>query len=466
MNILLVDDEQDCRAVIADFLRSLGHRIMECSDGQEALALCQCNDFDLVLSDINTPKISGVELLGRIRSAPARKKAEVVLFTGRGAMESAIRALRAGAWDYLPKPLDMEELAETIKRLAKSREVNEKSGDVRSVYLHVADYGHIGIFNESMRNAFRQALKFHKDRDMPVLIQGETGTGKEVIARLIHHGNIGSEAPFVDINCAALTPNLFESELFGYEAGAYTGGLTRGNKGKIDLASAGTLFLDEIGEMSIGLQAKLLRVVQEKEYYRVGGLQKVKTDARLICATNLDLEQKLEQGLFRKDLFYRLNVGRIFLSPLREIKEAIVPLAQMFLLELARKKGKRFHIIGKGAASLLRAYLWPGNIRELKNVIEWAVFNHDDEMLRPEHLGIIKHATVKHRYVDKSALSMEKFVMPETGFPLDEFSDEVVTRALEMHNGNKTKAALYLGISRRSLYCRLKRIAEKKQKKS
>ncbi|MCL6478779.1 MAG: sigma-54 dependent transcriptional regulator [Peptococcaceae bacterium] len=343
LNILLVDDERESRSYLAEFLREQGHRVAESADGSEALDIFTAGEFHLVLTDIRMPKMSGLELLRKIRGMPGGQDVDVVLFTGNGDVRSAIEALRAGAYDYLLKPINVEELVAVTERAgerqalrrenailtkkfkdaveAATEETRQELSRFKKAYYESIGLGNIGVFSQAMKKIFQQARKLHTDRSIPVLIEGETGTGKEVIARYIHYGDGNVTAPFVDLNCAAIAPNLFESELFGYEAGAFTGGTPRGQKGKLDLAQGGTLFLDEITEIPTDLQAKLLRVIQEKEFYRVGGLKKIKTDVRIVCATNVDIEKKVEEGAFRRDLYYRLNVGRISLPPLRERTE-------------------------------------------------------------------------------------------------------------------------------------------------
>ncbi|MBM7865853.1 response regulator [Heliobacterium gestii] len=479
MNILLVDDDLDSRACIGDFLRELGHAVDECDDGREALNRYYQGNYAMVLSDIRMPLLSGLELLQTIMAQPYGQDTAVVLFTGHGDVDSAVSALRAGASDYLLKPINVDQLATITERIAARQlwtsqprrisaippvEVKEaivtEPGRTR-VVVHSTSLSGIGIFSDSMRSIVQSALKFHTDRTIPVLIEGETGTGKEVIAKLIHFGSIEETAPFIDINCAALTPTLFESELFGYEAGAFTGGLTKGQRGKLDLAQGGTLFLDEVGELALELQGKLLRVIQEKEYYRVGGLKKVSTNVRIICATNQDLEKSVAEGRFRKDLFYRLRVGHVQLPPLRRRPDDIVPLAGMFLRAAAKQKQKRFKRISTEAAMILLDYPWPGNVRELRNTMEWVVFMFDEEELLPVHLTLLQASRPQSlQSGDPACPSLDpyQFSLPEKGFELEDFVDRIVSEALQMHRGNKTETARYLGISRRSLYCRLERM--------
>ena len=477
MNILLADDDADSRAGVAEFLRELGHNIIECGDGAEALATYQAGDFPMVLSDIKMPRLSGLELLERITAQTGEKPADVVLFTGHGDMATAIAALRAGAYDYLLKPINVTELAVLVGRIAEhqallreNRTLTEKFTEevaaataeskleiarLRGLAMQAAGLDRVGFFADKMRRLAQQAKKYHEDRSIPVLIEGETGTGKEIIARLIHYGDLGTQAPFVDINCAAITASLFESELFGYEAGAFTGGLVKGSKGKFDIAQGGTILLDEVGEIPLDLQGKLLRVIQEKEFYRVGGLKKIITDVRVVCATNADLSHRVEQGAFRKDLYYRLKVGHIVIPPLRRRQEEILPLAEMFLAELAAQKGRRFRKISPEAGRRLQAYDWPGNVRELRNAIEWIVFMYDDSEIKPEHLGGLLGGPVGAGRSAAVCLNPDDIILPSGGLALEDYTDRIVAAALTLCRGNKTAAARYLGISRRSLYCRL-----------
>jgi two-component system response regulator AtoC len=484
MNILLVEDDADSRAGVGEFLREMGHQVTECGDGEQALAAFAAGDFPMVLSDIKMPRLSGIELLKRIR-AGGDKACDIVLFTGHGDMVTAIEALRAGAYDYLLKPISVAELAAITERIAEhqallrenraltsrfnaevraaTEETRQELTRLRKLANRAAGLDNIAFFAPEMQRIAAQAERYHQDRSIPVLIEGETGTGKEIIARIIHHGARQDPAPLVDVNCAALTGSLFESELFGYDPGAFTGGLAKGQKGKLDLARGGSVLLDEVGEIPLDLQGKLLRVIQEKEFYRVGGLKKVPADVRIICATNADLGRRVEQGAFRKDLFYRLKVGHIVIPPLRRRREEILPLAELFLRELAASKGRRFKTIEPAAAELLRAYDWPGNVRELRNTMEWIAFMHDDDTVKPAHLGGLAKGLPPLAGGEPAAgtvINPAAFDLPDAGFSLEDYVDRIVRQALAACRGNKTAAARYLGISRRSLYCRL---AKKKE---
>ena len=474
MRILLVDDDAPTRDSLAEYLTLLGHAVTPCAEAVSALNICRNHDFEMVLSDIQMPGRTGIELVRDIKELSFTTPPDVVLYTGHADLELAIGALRAGAYDYLTKPINLEELAAVLDRVAEHQELlreNEKLTDrfeevvaeatsdvraelslLRELFAQQAGLDNIGIFSESMWEVVNQARLYHEDRDLPVLIQGETGVGKDIVAKMIHYGEETSSSPrpFVDINCAALPANLFESELFGYEAGAFTGSATRGARGKIDLAKGGTLFLDEIGEIPVELQAKLLRVIENKTFYRVGGLTKVETDIRIIAATNLDLTERIEKGLFRSDLYYRLRVGSIIVPPLRERSDDIVPLALLFLRAFAEKRGKSFTDISPEAAAVLLEHPWSGNVRELKNAMEWISVMHDAKLLHPEHLsgffaGIQKSVPVQER----------SFISRKTDQPKKRPTEEDIDGALAATNGNKTKAAAHLGISIRMLYYRL-----------
>lgn len=467
MEILVIDDDVDSRESVSAILSMLGHTVAEAASADEGLGkLKQTDTINLVLSDIKLPGKSGVDFLRELRMDKAGLGFDVVLFTGYATVETAVDALRLGAYDYLLKPVGAKELVEIISRVQRRTEIRKRDMEqtisratqaaVSHTYQLPALKDQLGLFSETMLQKVKQALRYHDDRSIPVLIQGETGVGKEVIARLIHHGLEGdSRRPFIDINCAAITPSLFESELFGYEHGAFTGGLKQGQLGKFDAANSGTLFLDEIAEIPLEKQGILLRVIQEKEFYRVGGVRKIKTDVRIICATNIALEDAIQAGTFRKDLYYRLKVGTLYLPPLRQRMEEIVPLALRFLREFSQSKGKQFQSISPQAAEMLVSYSWQGNVRELRNVIEWAVFMHDATVLKAEHI-LLPGA-------GQAPLPLETGSKPDTlrvnlGEVIDGQVGELVASTLERCNGNKTLAAQQLGISRRKLYRLLEKL--------
>lgn len=464
-----MEDDAGSRKSVKKFLERIHHQVTECADGQAAVALIKRRSFDLVLSDIMMPHMSGLDLLKHIKQA-GKLCPPVVLFTGCSTIDSAVKALRLGAFDYLLKPVNAEQLVTMLERVEANMVVSQAytKPDTKAVRpgltLEITGYGTVSILSKQMAQVFREAQMYSTDRTIPVLIRGETGTGKEVVARVIHGAGPEKDRPFVDINCAAITQSLFESELFGYEAGTFTGSLAKGKKGKFDLAAGGTLFLDEVAEIPLEMQAKLLRVLQEKEYYRVGGLQKVKTDARIICATNVNLEEAVESGKFRQDLYYRLKVGQISLPPLRERGDELILLAATFLKEFAKTKNKSFQGIAPEALQVLAQYHWPGNIRELRNVIERAVFMFDDTLLRPEHFdGMLLYdakADQKATNIPEPAVALAYDACLDENHVMDEHIITLVEQAVEANKGNKAAAARSLGIARSSVYRILNRKKE------
>ena len=480
MNILLVDDEPSVRKVLSKFLKDqLGHYVTQCDNGRDALSLFKKSPFPMVLTDIRMPGIDGIELLQSLKASPQGRNSDIVILTGHGDITTAIQALRAGAYDYLQKPVNIEELAVVVDRIAEhqslilenyelSHRFEEKVAEVthetelklkrlKTAYAEIVGVGKIGVFSDDMRAVAAMTEQFHKDRSVPVLIEGETGTGKEIVARLVHYGSGDVTTPFISINCSAISPNLFESELFGYESGAFTGARKEGMMGKLELAQGGTLFLDEIGDLPLEQQPKLLRTFQEREMYRVGGLKKIELDVRIICATNRNLTQLIEDGDFRRDLFYRLNMGRIYIPPLRQMKEAIAPMGQMFLEHYAEKKKCRFKFLTKEAVKILGNHSWPGNVRELQNAIERVVLLYDDIEVRPEHLQFLTSDSDVVLAPRGTPIKPGSIILPTDGLDLEAIESEITRKALAMFNGNKSQTAVYLGITRSALRSRIKK---------
>lgn len=482
MKILLVEDNKSVRKSISDFIKELGHSVRESSDGKKALDTLQKEKVHLVMSDIRMPVMDGHELLREIKASDSLKDIEVLLFTGHGDVKGAVEAMREGAYDYLLKPVNLKELDTIIQKIGEyvslkqenkkltenfENEVKKATRDIEQELILVRkefarQIGHVrfGIFSRVMQDIFQTAAKLHQNPDIPVLIEGETGTGKELVARWIHYYKGDVVTPFVDLNCAAISSNLFESELFGYVAGAFTGGKPGGQKGKLELAQNGTLFLDEITEMPQEQQAKLLRVLQERNYFKVGGLKKFSTNARFICASNQNVAQRVQEGSFRQDLFYRLNIGYINIPALRERRKEILPLARLFLQDLIRQKKTRFREISKEAAHMMENYPWPGNVRELRNMMERIILYWDDEQIESEHLESCFQQGLQPIRQDSASQTydLDNFKLPEHRIDLNKLTLDIVKKAYEKNDKIKTKTAQYLGITVRVLHTYLKHL--------
>ncbi len=484
MKLFLVDDDKAICRSLSKILIKQGHQVSVFNNGFDAFEAIKKEPVHLVISDIQMDRMTGFELLKKIKQHPDYRDIVVILFTGFGNIIGAVDAMKIGAYNYLLKPVNIDELILNLEKAGEylslkkentdltenfeqklnesTIEIKNELNSLKNAFSREVGTANIGIFSEKLKNVFKTAEKLHNDPVIPVLLEGETGTGKEIVARYIHYGNSNVTTPFVDMNCAAISPGLFESELFGYEAGAFTGGNPKGAKGKIELADGGSIFLDEITEMPIEYQAKLLRLLQERTYYRVGGLKKLTANVRFICATNQYIEKKVEKGSFRKDLFFRLNVGQIRIPPLRERKEAILPLAEMFLEDISKKKMSRFRKISGDASAILKDYNWPGNVRELQNCIEKAVLLYDDTEIKPEHIRFLSGESKRpeNNGINLPEFSEENFPLPERGLDLNRLNLKIVEKALHKHSGNKTDTAIYLGISRKVLYTYLKRLEE------
>jgi len=437
-SILVVDDEPTIRLLVTSVLRDEGYGVTAAATGEEALQLAARRHFHLVVTDLKMPGISGVELLERLKRDDP--ETAVILLTAFGTVEGAVEAMKKGACDYLLKPLaNPDELRLAVRRALKEQRVADEAAILRQGQAETFPFGEIIAQDPKMRAALDMARSV-APADTTVLLTGETGTGKELVARAIHHWSPRAEAAFVAVNCAALAETLLESELFGHEKGAFTGAVTQ-RRGRFELAHGGTLFLDEVSEMSPALQAKLLRILQEHAFERVGGTKTVTVDVRVIAATNRDLRQMVADRAFRDDLFYRLSVFPISLPALRERPADILPLAEYFLLQTTRRMAKRIAEFSDEAGRLLLEHSWPGNIRELQNAVERAAILCRGEHILPEHLAL------------PQALAGPP---PTTGRTLGNIEREAILAALAACGGNRRKAAEQLGIGLRTLYTRLK----------
>jgi DNA-binding NtrC family response regulator len=437
--ILLVEDDENFRAFLYTVLKDDGYEVSTASDGLSGLRMIRREQFDLVLSDMRMPGKSGLELFKE-----AMQEAEPPLFiflTAFGKVEEAVLAIKNGAFDFLTKPLESPDaLLSVVGRALESKPRRKKSlslNETDAFGLPPADIIFAGEAMEPVHNLVHNVA----GTVASVLIYGESGTGKELIARVIHLLSPRSSHSFIPINCAAIPENLLESELFGHEKGAFTGAI-QARKGKFELAEGGTIFLDEIGEMPLALQAKLLRVLQERVFERVGGSKEVKADVRVIAATNRDLTLEVAQKRFREDLFYRLNVFPINLPPLRERQDTTLLLADYFLQRFSRQNNKKLFGIEPDALSGMHSYAWPGNVRELQNAMERAV--------------ILAHDVVKLSHLPDHLLKINLPEKLDGREKLKFFEREIIVKALEQHGGNRRLAAEELNISRRTLQYKLK----------
>ncbi len=442
--VLLVDDEQSALQMYGALLREDGHAVLTAASGERARALARGEvRLGLVVLDLVLPDVEGLELFRWLRSA--RPEVPVVMLTAFGSVDSAVLALKEGAYHYLTMPADIEQLRAIVRSGLERRALEAENRCLRE---RLGEDGAGELIGRSRRmEELRAHLAVVGGSQAAVLIQGESGTGKELAARAIHRGSPRREAPFVSLNCGALPAQLLESELFGYEKGAFTGA-TAAKPGQFELAHGGTIFLDEIGECSPELQVRLLRVLQEKEVQRLGGTRRVPTDFRLVAATNRDLAGEVRAGRFREDLFYRINVVEVTAPPLRERREDIPLLAACFLERFARREGKPVEGIAGAALERLAAHEWPGNVRELENAIERGVVVSRGPLLEVDDLP--------PQLRPAPAATAPAIDFAGRDVPLAEVEAAVVAAALQRHEGNKSRAARALGISRKLLYSKLR----------
>ncbi len=431
--ILLVDDDPDLRDLLSDRLAFMGFDITSASDGEQALAALRKDFFPLTLLDLALPKLSGMQVLEAIGKEGI--DTTVIVITAMGTLERAVEAMRAGAYDFLAKPLNPKHLEVVINKALERYALREKNERLQ-LELSGLDrplVGQSAALHELLKTAQQAA-----DSNATVLIRGESGTGKELLARAIHKWSPRKDRAFMVVNCVALSEELLESDLFGHEKGAFTGAHQL-KRGKAELADGGTLFLDEIGDIRPALQAKLLRLLQEQEFERVGGIRTIRADLRFVAATNGDLERAMREGRFRQDLYYRLNVVNLVLPPLRERKEDVEPLVRHFVEKHSRELKRPTKAVSPAALALLVQYDWPGNVRELENVIERAVVLSTRQAIEPRDLPILESEPAA----------------PAEGWPTGTYHEAVVAfkrdflrSALAQSKGNQTKAAQTLGLQR------------------
>ena len=443
--ILIVEDEAKMRRLLELNLGDDGFTTLSAGDAETGLRLLQENGVDLVVTDLKLPGMSGLEFLQAVKRQNAALP--VVVMTAFGTVETAVEAMKTGASDYVLKPFSLTEMRMVIHKELDVRNLREENRTLREALGK--KYSHPNIVSRSPK---MQEVLATVERVAPtnstVLLGGESGVGKDLIARAIHEKSRRASGPFLKINSTAIPENLLESELFGFEKGAFTGAVAS-KPGKFELADKGTLFLDEIGDVPPATQVKLLRVLQEREFERLGGTKTIKVDVRLIAATNRDLRAALEQGTFREDLYYRLNVVPIDIAPLRERKEDIPELVNLFITRFATDSGKAVVSIAPAAMQILINYHWPGNVRELQNIIERACALAKGSVLEPADI----HLDVR----PAKAVNGAGGFLPD-GMTLEQWEDEMVQEALRRANGNKSQAARLLGLSRNALRYRLSKI--------
>jgi DNA-binding NtrC family response regulator len=438
--ILIVDDEANARAALSEILREDGYTTETAADGFKALGKIEEFSPDVVLTDLKMPGLDGIGLMEKARAASPH--ATFVVMTAFGTISSAVEAVKKGAYNYLTKPLDFSVLAIVVERAVERSRLFQENSRLRERLRERNAFGHVVATHPSMA-ALVQMIEQVAPSRASVLIHGETGTGKELVAEMIHRASPRSKAPLVRLNCATLSESLLESELFGHERGAFTGAVAR-REGRFEQAAGGTVFLDEVSEIPLATQVKLLRFLQERTFERVGGNETLKVDVRILAATNRDLRQRIEAGLFREDLYYRLNVVTLEIPPLRERRSDIPELAAFFLSRYAQENGKRIDGFSDEALRALGGYGWPGNVRELENAIERAVVLCDAPRIEARHLPAAIHASGVHDAMPR--------VPGSTIYDLERFA---ILRTLEACKGSTSKAATILGISPRKIQYKL-----------
>ncbi len=444
-SILIVEDEPKMRRLLEMNLGEQGFTTFSAGDAETGLKLLNQNPIDLVLTDFRLPGMNGLEFLQAAKRVNAALP--IVIMTAYGTVESAVEAMKLGASDYVLKPFSLEELTLIVRKELDSSHLREENRSLREALGRRYQYDNIVARSGEMQDVLALVERV-APTNATVLLGGESGVGKDLIARAIHQHSHRASGPFVKINSTAIPETLLESELFGYEKGAFTGA-TASKPGKFELADKGTLFLDEIGDVPPAIQVKLLRVLQEREFERLGGTKTLKVDVRLIAATNRDLRAALEEGTFREDLYYRLNVVAIDIPPLREHKEDIPDLARFFLEEFARESGEPAKEITPAALQLLVDFHWPGNVRELENILQRA--------LALSNGNVIDAADIHFDRAAPRPTADASPVLPE-GMTLEQWEEEIIREALRHANGNKSQAARSLGLSRNALRYRLSKM--------
>jgi len=452
-SIAVVDDDKGIREALQELLVGHDHYVQLFGNAEDAIRYIRTEEPDLVLLDMQLPGMDGLECLRRIKAH--NDEIVVVIITGHADISTAVTAMKLGAWDYIRKPFNLDEIILTIRKAVEKKHKDEQIAYLQKEKDHRLGFNEIIGQSSQIKEVFRFIRQVADSARTTVLIRGETGTGKELVARAIHYNSQRAQKPFIEINCSAFQETLLEAELFGYEQGAFTGASHR-KKGLLEVAHQGTFFLDEIGDMDIGLQAKLLRVLEEQKFRRVGGTREINVDCRIISATSRDIDKLVREEKFREDLFYRLNVASVAIPPLRQREGDVLVLAQHFLKLFNAEFKKNVKGISKPVEKMLLWHSWPGNVRELKNVIERAVLFEKSKLLTAESVNLFGR-DVQPRPMSWAAL--DECVIPPDGVSLTEVERSLIENALSTANGNQTRAAKLLKISRETLKYRMKKFA-------
>jgi DNA-binding NtrC family response regulator len=445
-NILVIDDEVTQRDVLTGYLKKKGYKIFSASSGREGIEIAGRNPVDIILSDFKMPDLNGIEVLEQAKKI--NPEISFVIVTAYGTVENAVKAMRLGAFDYISKPVDLDELDLMIERIIEHKNLKSENQLLKTQLQEKYKITSIVSQSRKMEEVINIAARVAESK-ANVLITGENGTGKEVLAKAIHYISPRKDAAFVAVNVPALTETLLESELFGHEKGAFTGA-DKMKKGRFEIAHGGTIFLDEVGDIPQSIQVKLLRVLQEHQFERVGGTEKIDVDVRIIAATNKDLEQKIKDGTFREDLFYRLNVVSLKIPPLRERKEDIVPMIESFIEKYCKENNKEKFEISKEAADVLMKYNYPGNVRELENIIERSVVLTRGKVITLNDLPM----NIKGFKDEKTLAALGKGTLTEQ---VEAIEKQLIFDALRESEGNQTKAGKLLGLTERNLRYKLKK---------
>lgn len=448
-SILMIDDDRSFLKIYSKIIAGNGYYVQVKSNIKEALEILEKENINIVILDVMMPEMNGVELLKKIKERNPEQL--VMMLTGEGSIDSAVESMENGAYTYMIKPFEIDQLILNIKKAEEFLKLNDENVKLRT-QLNDLTRNNIVIGNSNAMESLKRQIEQIAPTNSSVLITGESGTGKEIIAELLHYNSDRKDGPLIKVNCSALAENILESELFGHEKGAFTGAIAT-KKGRFEMATGGTLFLDEIGDMPYALQSKLLRVLQERELERVGGIKTIKVDFRLICATNKELKEEIANNAFREDLYFRINVVPIQTTPLRDRKEDIIPIMEYYLGFYAKEMNKKRVTLSEQAKNTLLAYSWRGNVRELKNMAErLVVFSNGDEIheqMLPEEVRV----TTK-----PSGLEKKQIQVTDLRTARNQFEREFITEMLLLNNWNITNTAEQVGVARKNLQIKMKQL--------